>query len=372
MAGIFYFRAMRCKQKLTAFLLVLFLTVFSGTQAAELNGTIKLGNKWQPVLFLASISTPENLNVASPDFIIAKTFINPNGTFKFEDLNLPEETQFYRFYLVKNEGSLVEFNPFQERNYVHLLLSNSSVLSFNADANSNSLEIEAISGDKLNQQLLQFDQILFQKKKELNNDLSKAQKDFLTLDLERFIRDFVDTCTNSMLGLYAIYQLDEKETDFLRNNKFYLNFKKKINHQYPNTTYSEAYNNLLNDLVGFRDMVCEIPGVAPKWKDILIWIESFLLLILLGLVYFLWKKNSAKDKNVEVSKQKSVIENLTIKEREILELLSEGKSNKEIAAELFIELSTVKTHLSSIYKQLNVANRKEAANRYRFIMSGLS
>lgn len=222
----------------------------------------------------------------------------------------------------------MEFNPFQERNYIHLLLCNSSVLSFDADAHFNPFEIETISGDGYNQQLLQIDQIFFQKKKEHNKDLSKAQKDFLTHDLERFIRDFVDTCTNSMLGLYAIYQLDEKEPDFLRNNKFYFNFQKKMNNQYPNTKYTEAYNNLLNDLVGFRGMVCEIPGVAPKWKDI-----------------------------------KGVIENLTIKEREILELLSEGKSNKEIAAELFIELSTVKTHLSSIYKQFNVANRKKAASR---------
>jgi DNA-binding NarL/FixJ family response regulator len=41
--------------------------------------------------------------------------------------------------------------------------------------------------------------------------------------------------------------------------------------------------------------------------------------------------------------------------------LGEGKTNKEIAQELFVELSTVKTHINNIYRQLNVGTRKEAS-----------
>ena len=40
-------------------------------------------------------------------------------------------------------------------------------------------------------------------------------------------------------------------------------------------------------------------------------------------------------------------------------------SNREIAAELFVTTNTVKTHLRSIYRKLDVARRREAVERAR-------
>lgn len=51
---------------------------------------------------------------------------------------------------------------------------------------------------------------------------------------------------------------------------------------------------------------------------------------------------------------------LTPRELEVLALLPKGKLSTQIAAELFITEATVKTHLSSIYRKLSVANRSEA------------
>ena len=50
---------------------------------------------------------------------------------------------------------------------------------------------------------------------------------------------------------------------------------------------------------------------------------------------------------------------LTDKERQVKELLISGKSNKEIANELFISLHTVKTHIEHIYYKYNVHSRIE-------------
>lgn len=51
---------------------------------------------------------------------------------------------------------------------------------------------------------------------------------------------------------------------------------------------------------------------------------------------------------------------LTNRELEILLLMTEGKSNQEIADELFISLKTVKTHVSNILSKLEVQDRTQA------------
>lgn len=54
-------------------------------------------------------------------------------------------------------------------------------------------------------------------------------------------------------------------------------------------------------------------------------------------------------------------ESLTGREADVLRLLAQGRSNKEIAAELYIGDATVKTHVSNILAKLGVQSRTQAA-----------
>lgn len=54
-------------------------------------------------------------------------------------------------------------------------------------------------------------------------------------------------------------------------------------------------------------------------------------------------------------------DSLTSREEEVLNLMSLGKTNQEIADELVIALGTAKNHVHSIFQKLNVKNRREAA-----------
>lgn len=56
-----------------------------------------------------------------------------------------------------------------------------------------------------------------------------------------------------------------------------------------------------------------------------------------------------------------VDDSLTPQERNILELVSQGKTNKEIGQELFISEKTVRNNVSKILRKINVNNRTEAA-----------
>jgi DNA-binding NarL/FixJ family response regulator len=56
---------------------------------------------------------------------------------------------------------------------------------------------------------------------------------------------------------------------------------------------------------------------------------------------------------------------LTKREKEILLLLMEGLSYKEIAAQCFISIDTLNSHIRKVYSKLNVHSRSEIAARFR-------
>jgi DNA-binding NarL/FixJ family response regulator len=72
---------------------------------------------------------------------------------------------------------------------------------------------------------------------------------------------------------------------------------------------------------------------------------------------FLNTVNEARD----AAKTEEVLAHLTGREREVLELVAQGLSNKEIASALVITINTVKRHLKSIFRKLGVHTRAAAA-----------
>lgn len=58
-------------------------------------------------------------------------------------------------------------------------------------------------------------------------------------------------------------------------------------------------------------------------------------------------------------------EDLSERELEVLTLLASGRTNSEIAGDLFVAVGTVKSHVNNIYNKLEVRNRAEAVTRAR-------
>jgi len=55
---------------------------------------------------------------------------------------------------------------------------------------------------------------------------------------------------------------------------------------------------------------------------------------------------------------------LTARELQVIELLADGRSAREIAAQLEISRATARTHVTNIYRKLDVNNRVEATRWY--------
>ena len=78
-----------------------------------------------------------------------------------------------------------------------------------------------------------------------------------------------------------------------------------------------------------------------------------LFIFILSFTLFIIKHYSITNKNVN---ERTI---LTKKEKEILILIEKGYSNKDISNELFISVSTVKTHISNIFKKKKVTKRTD-------------
>jgi DNA-binding NarL/FixJ family response regulator len=69
--------------------------------------------------------------------------------------------------------------------------------------------------------------------------------------------------------------------------------------------------------------------------------------------------------NTPIVKPKDTFPDLTEREREILALIAQGKSNATIADNLTISVKTVRNHVSNIFNKLQVTDRAQAAIRAR-------
>ncbi len=345
--------------------LLLFSLLANGKYSIQ--GKVSLSQKWHPVIYLASLNSPDDIFVASPDFIINKSAIDDEGNFLLTGDDLPGENLFYRLYVTRNEDSAVEFYPTSDKNFVHLLLHNKSEITLESrDLTSIFGELQ-LTGSPESIQIWFFEKELGQKKVDLANQLSRTKRELAVKSLSRYIKTFVRSTDNSLVALFAIYHIEDKEADFLDDSDFYLDFHERFQRQFPQSSYLINYNELLNRLVRFRNTVCRIPDSEFKTRNWIIAIEGMIIALLLAVIIWLMLKVRKLKQKQALSILPSLIDTLTQTEKDVLELLVNGLTNKEIAVEKHVELSTVKTHLNNIYKKLGVLNRNEAIIYYQSV-----
>ena len=73
-----------------------------------------------------------------------------------------------------------------------------------------------------------------------------------------------------------------------------------------------------------------------------------------------YSENLTNKSNSEEENKRRFIDDLSLREKEIFDLIVLSKTNKEIANELNISINTVKFHVKNIYEKLNIKSRKEA------------
>lgn len=303
--------------------------IFYSTQfyaQSNISGYIPINDSLQnqQLVFLAKFNkeTPYSKKDSK---IIATTPIDRNGFFNLNKV-LSEKQELYFIYLnnlntttqIISQDFILSNNDsifFQESNIPFAILKNTN----QADKEWQKLKIfkNRLDTSKFNQ-------------KKYLNEIRIYSKDSLQI---------------LAVKLLSIKELDNKkllEKDILLNISYYINLLKELKSSDINP---DEYIFLENKLA------IQTLKKATKKYAISRWVNIVLGCAVLSLLFYIY--SSKRTKKV------ATVESLSKQEINIKNYILQGKSNKEIANELFISLSTVKTHITSIYNKLNVSNRGE-------------
>ena len=116
--------------------------------------------------------------------------------------------------------------------------------------------------------------------------------------------------------------------------------------------------------ISFKADASETTWLWTRWPFV-----AILLILLAFLLVRMWLNLEQKRQEEKIAQiinnkdaihgNQQILDLLSERESEVFKKIIEGKTNKQIADELSVALSTIKTHINNIYKILNVSSREE-------------
>jgi len=302
---------------------------------SNIRGKINLDTtKWALVAYLSLIPDFGQMNTISYDFIVESATIRDDGSFHFQTHLLPEEDQLYRIHFSKKDdppSSLIIGG--KEHNHTFLFAKRNADVEIIIKSGRRFINETQFYGYSPNIALMEVNSLV-----NLIDSLDyyggAFNREFLRNATYDQLREFADTCSFSLVSLYAVYQ-SNFETDYKVNPGYYKKFLRKWRSE--KSTYFQV----------FRSDIDENSG--SNWSVGII-IGSIIVSFVLVLFFVSFRKRN---------KHKSPLSSLTIQERKIFNSIKEGKTNKEIADEFAVSLSTIKSHVNNIYSKLGIKSRKE-------------
>lgn len=131
---------------------------------------------------------------------------------------------------------------------------------------------------------------------------------------------------------------------------------------------NEKYNIPFVFLTSFADRstIARVRQTFPMGYIVKPFNEKDLLATLEIAVYNFAQQSQSQSKQLSLSLiNQSVLTPLTQREFDILKLIYEGHTNKQISEMLFISANTIKTHISNLYLKLDVKTRSQAIVKVR-------
>lgn len=322
----------------TLILILLFSISLNLKSQSGISGQITIDTTiWAPIAYISLISDFDDLNTMSNEMIIEKTIINNSGQFHFNTKYFTDADNLFRIHISKRgdpPASLIIGG--KDENHFFLIANKNSSIIIRSTSKSEFIQGVTINGYYPNQILQKIDEITSYLDT-TNFNGSQLKRELIKGAIFDKLRSIADTCKNPLVGLYALY-ISKFEKNYPTNQQYYKNFL---------TRWKQERSSYF---IEFRKKFPQSVINGTKFPYLIIAL-SLIIGFLACFVYLrLFKKNH------------NPLRELSVQERKILALIIEGKSNKEISDILKIGLSTVKSHVNSIYTKLGINSRKEVLN----------
>ncbi|WP_281422493.1 helix-turn-helix domain-containing protein [Aquimarina litoralis] len=320
-------------KQLFLFLLIVFINSdITGQDIVSGYISLETIENWEQKVHLSKVDLDETNNsyTYTP---IASSDISEKGYFSFDQ----------KWFSAKDHLYKIELNPIKKiisskkvKNSKLFILSNNDSIRFEKGVAPFESYVTNNKADNEWQQLKKFES----KFESLHDDFDTEK---YLLRTKGYIKDSLQIL---LVKLISIKKLDDKkllEKDIKENTNYYADLLKELK---SSEIDPALFLYLENKISLVRKETTE------KKYSISMLINGLAGIVIFGLVLFIIRKRK-KDQNSSLAIPLSKQEN-TVKE-----LILSGKTNKEIANELFISINTVKTHISNIYSKLNISSRKE-------------
>lgn len=293
--------------------------------------------------------------------ILFSTQTDSTGYFEFKGQLLSDKDKLYRIHSNVDEGKglqLVSNND--KNNYHNFIFSNTDTISF-TKSGSNWFE-ESKNTNKADKEWIQLknfeEELVIDYAQIKNKEVQQQAKDAFNEKMKIYIEKKTSHPLIKLLAFSDIKRNDfDLKTDFEKDPEFYNSILEALKNYYSETSYYLQYQD---DLSKISNAIVLQKYMVHRNLNYML---GALVLVLSSISFFLFRKL----KSVQPKEIQEEISNLTLtnQEEKIAKLILEDKSNKEIADELFISLSTVKTHVRNLYAKLNIANRQELADKFK-------
>ncbi|WP_283777954.1 response regulator transcription factor [Flagellimonas spongiicola] len=314
---------------------LIFFIVLMGTQAISaqaVSGYVNFDKEgdWHPMVELSQVSLDEFEGIKA-NRPLTKVAISEDGYFKIDKKYFSDKNKLYQLH-VRRLNKIVNDTVNKQ---VTFMLSNKDRMVFEKGNRVFSKYVTSNSGDLEWQKMRDFQSKLITQY--VNDEIiSNSQKSY--------VKDSLQILMVKLIGIKQLAENQLLDRDIHENPSYYIALLGQLK---ESTIQPTEYWFLEKRLAYLSQTKLEQDLKVSRFLNV----GLIVLLVLIGIV------------TLGIKSQTKIISPLSRQEENIKNLILQGKSNKEIADELFISLSTVKTHITHIYNKLQVTNRRELLSK---------
>ena len=291
-----------------------------------IKGQIHLSEGWRRTIYASSIHSLAELYVCSDHLIVASAPVDSFGYFELK-LAPSNQERIVRLHVSKKGApAAMLIIGGDEENHGFYGIENGKSYVIASRKFSKKIFEHFDLRDKLNSNLRKVDLMIQNWQAIDQNMLLTPHRDEARNSILADLTKFSDTCSQWLPSLYALFRSDMGfNGDVLRSQMA------KLARNAPRHPYLQPY-------------------AAPYRRSI--WALPMIISFALGLGYLGWQKIS----NQRLANKVAL---LSPQELKVAKLLRAGKTNKEIAYLLHVEISTVKSHIYRIFNKLEISSRQD-------------